>query len=56
MVLTDSEIIALNMFFQVKDQLIDKPNILALINCPIKIPEEPEPVPEKIVIDYWVRF
>ena len=43
MVLTESEIIALNVFFKVKDQLINKPDLSAKINCPIKIPE---PIPE----------
>ena len=38
MVLTDSEVIALNMFFKVQDQLIDKQKLLEQIKCPIKIP------------------
>ncbi len=44
------------MFFKVQDKLKDKPDLLALINCPIEIPPEPEPIPELIVIDYWLKF
>ena len=35
--LSDSEIVALNMFFKLQEHL-KKPELLALINCPIEIP------------------
>jgi len=41
------------MFFKVQDYLKDKPDLLALIHCPIEIPKEPEPISEPKVIDYW---
>ena len=49
MVLSDFEIVALNMFFKVQYHLIDTPDLLAQINCPIEIPKPtPEPELEKI--------
>ena len=47
------------MYYKVQDHLKENPNILDQINCPIKIPEEPEinPESEKLeVIDYWLKF
>ena len=44
------------MFYKLQNELKDKPDLLALINCPIEIPKEPEPIPEPKVIDYWLKF
>ena len=41
------------MFYKVQEQLIDKPDLLGIIQCPIKIPE---PLPEAKVIDYYNKF
>ena len=38
------------MFYKVQEQLIDKPDLLGIIQCPIKIPE---PLPEAKVIEYY---
>ena len=38
------------MFYKLQDQLKDKPDLLALIHCPIEIPDPiPEPDNKKVV-------
>ena len=39
MILSCSEILALNMFYKVQNHFINKPDLSAQIHCPIKIPE-----------------